>query len=225
MISHFKKLKKNRGMTYVELIIVMSIFGIMSSIVLFNYGRFQANVDIRNLANDIAMKIVEAQKSALSGNIPPVAQQITLSASPFAKNWKPAYGIYFTKPASNFVFFTDLDNGALRDEPPIFDIYSLANNTTPLICLPGRECLDSINITKGNIISSIDIFFPQDPADSPTASLTNLSITFTRPNSGPVFESDSSKWTMISYAQITITSPSGPSAKIKVYASGRIQIN
>ncbi|KKQ07855.1 MAG: hypothetical protein US18_C0006G0001, partial [Parcubacteria group bacterium GW2011_GWB1_36_5] len=56
-----KRIKKNRGMTYVELIVVLSIFAVMSSIVLFNYGEFQAKVDIKNLASDIALKIVEAQ--------------------------------------------------------------------------------------------------------------------------------------------------------------------
>ena len=59
----------NRGMTYVELIVVLSIFSIMTSVVLFNYGAFQAKVDIKNLASDIALKIVEAQKSALSGKL------------------------------------------------------------------------------------------------------------------------------------------------------------
>ena len=47
-------------MTYIELIVVLSIFAVMSSVVIFNYGLFQARIDIKNLASDIALKFVEA---------------------------------------------------------------------------------------------------------------------------------------------------------------------
>jgi prepilin-type N-terminal cleavage/methylation domain-containing protein len=67
---NFKKLQKNKGMTYVELIVVLSIAGIIASISLFNYKDFQDRVDMKNLANDIALKIVEAQKSSIAGKIP-----------------------------------------------------------------------------------------------------------------------------------------------------------
>ena len=60
--KNFKVNKLNKGMTYVELIVVLSIFSIMTSIVLFNYNEFQAKVDIKVLANDIVLNIVEAQK-------------------------------------------------------------------------------------------------------------------------------------------------------------------
>ena len=48
-------------MTYVELIVVLAIFAILSSVVMFNYGNFQAKVDIKNLGSDIALKIVRTQ--------------------------------------------------------------------------------------------------------------------------------------------------------------------
>src|SRR3989344_6451778 len=74
-----------RGMTYVELIVVLGIFGVISSVVMFNYGEFQDKVEIKNLASDIALKVVEAQKSAMSGKLP---------VNP-PSGWKPAYGVYF----------------------------------------------------------------------------------------------------------------------------------
>lgn len=116
-------------MTYVELIVVLSIFSIMTSIVLFNYGGFQEKVDIKVLANDIAMKIVEAQKSALSGELP--------LSSP--ANWKPSYGLYFD-PSSpkQFIYFADLNN--------------------PSNGYDTGEALDTINITKNNSISRIDSY-------------------------------------------------------------------
>src|SRR3989338_9773919 len=114
MIFIFKKLKiisyklkaskLNRGMTYVELIVVLMIFATISSIVLFNYQEFQTKVDIKNLASDIALKIVEAQKSAISGKLS--------AQGDFAP--KPAYGIYFNlSPSTNFVYFADFDNNKI----------------------------------------------------------------------------------------------------------------
>jgi prepilin-type N-terminal cleavage/methylation domain-containing protein len=63
-----KTINKTRGMTYVELIVVLSIFSVISTIVIFNYKEFQAKVDIRNLANDVALKIVQAQKNSTTGD-------------------------------------------------------------------------------------------------------------------------------------------------------------
>ena len=93
MISFLKNLKAktynlkaNAGMTYVELIVVLSIFAIMSGVVLFNYGTFQARVQIKNYANDIAMQIVQAQKDAMGGKMP---------ANGSFPSGKPSYGVYF----------------------------------------------------------------------------------------------------------------------------------
>ena len=50
-------------MTYVELIVVLSIFSIMTSITIFNYNKFEAKVDIKNLNQETALHI-----AALSGH-------------------------------------------------------------------------------------------------------------------------------------------------------------
>ena len=210
MFNFFKKFKKdkklNRGMTYVELIVVLSIFAVMSSIVLFNYGKFQAKVDIKNLANDIALKIVQAQKDAMSGKLP-----IQTPVEP----WRPSYGVYFDLASNSkeFIYFTntiDSNNNSYDDNtcilPPTTD---------------GGECLDQINITKNDYISRIDSYL----GSADTQINTPLSITFTRPNSGAAFSYTGSDIPR-DYVQITVSS-SDNSAKecIRVYPSGRIQIS
>lgn len=193
-----------KGMTYVELIVVLSIFAIMSSIVLFNYGKFQAKVDINNLANDVALKIVQAQKDAVSGKLP--------VQSPFVSSWKPSYGVYFD-PAihDKFIYFTDLDN---------LKSYNISSCTPP-ITVQGGECLDEINITKGNYISELKVYYDDNTTQ---VLITNLSITFTRPNSGVIMESGGSLLSNVSYVQITVASPQAVSARIKLYSSGRVEI-
>ena len=200
-----KTIKTNAGMTYVELIVVLSIFSVMTSITLFNYGKFQEKVDIKNLSNDIALKIVEAQKSALSGQLP---------LQSYGPGWKPSYGVYFDLSSSggnkSFAFFTDLDQS--RDY------------TDSSFCSSpgGGECLEKINITKENHISDITVFY-QDGTSAPV--LANLSLTFTRPDSSVIVSSSGTALFNVSYVQITIASPSLITARIKAYSSGRIQIN
>jgi len=181
----------NAGMTYVELIVVLSIFGIMSSIILFNYGKFQAKVDIKNLASDIALKIVQAQKDAMSGKI---------QINPFTT--APAYGVYFDLLVPDgFIYFADLDN----------------SNDIGI-----SELLEKINITKGNYIFEIGTYTGTTLVQQIA---TPLSITFTRPNSSAIFNYLGSD-TPYDYIQITISS-SDDSVKgyIKIYPSGRIQVN
>lgn len=210
MISYFKNLraisyklkasKLDAGMTYVELIVVLSIFSIMSGIVLFNYNKFQAKVDIKNLANDIALKIVQAQKEALSGKLP---------AQTPIPNWKPSYGLYFDTSTDiskkSFIYFTDLNNNALYED---FDCTG--------------ECLNKISITKGDFISNLTVT-TQGLGDC--SSITALTVVFTRPDSGAKINTDKSSCTAVSSAFITISSPQLSNAVIKVYVSGRVQIN
>lgn len=211
MILFFKKQKTkskkqkayrlNRGFTYVELIVVLSIFAIMSSIAIFNYGKFQAKVDIRNLANDIALQIVQAQKDAMSG-------KWNINA---LTGWKPSYGVYFDIANKyNFIYFADF-----LDVNQKYDSGTNSCNTS------GSECLENINITKGNFIQKIGYF----SGSSGSKITTPVDITFTRPNSGAVFYFDNAIQSSVSYIQITIASPQGVSSNIKIYSSGRVQIN
>ncbi len=205
MFNSNKIIQKNRGMTYVELIVVLSIFSAMSSVVLFNYGDFQAKVDVKNLASDIALRVVEAQKSALSGKLPSIGQQAQAGV-----NWRPSYGIYFSiNPISenkSFIYFVDIDQDG-----------NLANPS----CVEGGECLDKSSIIKENRISNLDVFYQ----DGTNMALDDLTITFSRPNSGAIFKSTGLSGSPVSYAQITVVSPKLTTGIIKVYSSGRVQVN
>jgi len=203
--------QNNKGMTYVELIVVLSIFSIMSSIILFNYREFQGKVDIKNLASDIALKVVEAQKASLSGSLPPATSQY-----PVTTTWKPSFGVYFDTTSENnkknFIYFTDLDN-TTPSQNGVFD--GSGSGCT-------GECLEQITITKGDYISKLEVFYQNNPTP---VNLDDLTISFSRPNSGAVLVSGVNKLVDVSYAQITIASTSSSIAIIKLYPSGRIQVN
>lgn len=191
------KIQRNRGMTYVELIVVLSIFSVLSSVAIFNYGAFQARVDIKNLASDIALKIVEAQKAALSGILP--------QAGAPSSTWKPSYGIYFdtTTPetAKQFIYFVD-------------------SNSDKNYTLIPNEALDTVSITKNNSISEIKVVYQDNSISTPN----NLNITFSRPNSGAFLYSSGVQLLNVSYVQITVLSPKGATSLIKLYPPGRVEV-
>jgi len=219
MILFFKKLNNSfklklkffypsRGMTFIELIVVLSIFSVMLSISLFNYRKFQEKVDIKNLANDIALKIVEAQKSATSGK----------SNSLLTFAGKPSYGVYFNllTPGNNknFIYFADLNADKQYN---VADAFFCATPASPT----SDECLDRITLTKQNTISNIAFFY----AGGTSTSINDLMATFTRPDSRATMLSSISPTSTVDFVQITVTSPQGVSARIKLFPSGRIQIN
>lgn len=191
----------NKGMSYVELIVVLSIFSVISAVAIFNYGDFQSKVDVKNLSSEIALRIVGAQRDALSGKLPP-------NGAPL--NWRPAYGVHFApnKDTKSFFYFADLSN----DDPPQFEGVDCHG-----------ECLDKILINKGETIPLTDGLTIFDGAGNPTV-VSDLTITFTRPDSSAVMVSGGNVLD-VSHAEIKIVSPRGKAGFIKVYPSGRIQVD
>jgi prepilin-type N-terminal cleavage/methylation domain-containing protein len=193
-----------RGMTYVELIVVLSIFSIMSAVSLFNYGKFQAKIDIKNLANDIALQIVGAQKDALAGKLP-------VGIYAFNDSWKPAHGVHFDSAEKyNFKSFVDLDNG---------NSYSPVNDSS--VCQMDGECIDKIEITKGNFISYLEVF----GSSICSGSAGSLDVLFRRPDSKAIVAANGVDCGNFKEAVIGVDSPEGVGAKIKVYPSGRIEFD
>jgi len=189
-IKKNKTLKFQKGMTYVELIVVMSIFSIMAAISAFNYRGFEAKIDIKNLATDIALQIVGAQKDAMAGKL-----------AEFSFITKPSYGIYFDlSDPKEFIYFADFDNDG--------------NYIS-------TEELNTIQITKGNFISSLEVV-----SGSVEESTNHLNIVFKRPDSGALISTDNgTNYSQFKKIIIGISSSDGVAkANIEVYPSGRIQI-
>jgi prepilin-type N-terminal cleavage/methylation domain-containing protein len=200
-----KKLQGNRGMTYIELIVVLIIFSLLTSVALFNHGEFQAKVEIKNLASDIALKIVKAQKSSLGGQLPPAAQQVVLTPT-----WKPSYGIYFKPSTDNasFIYFVDL--------PLVDNLYNGDFN-----CGGSLECLEKISITKNNKILSMEAVSSDG---SVIDELVELAVTFSRVDSGATIKS-TPVVNNYSYIRINLSSPKSATGAVNIFPSGRIQVN
>lgn len=214
-------------MTYIELAVVLSIFAIISSVSIFNYREFQIRVNLKKVASDIAFKITEAQKSALSGKLSPPLPWEQPPSSPL---WKPSYGVFFNlqdvPPNTGdkiFYFYTDLNQSGYF------------NDADPAVSPPcDQECLEKITISNGvRIYDIIDQNETISLRNSPT--IHNLHINFTRPNSGASFSAMPSggQWNSATSIDIILTAdglptPTSPNFNegviIHVWPSGRIEI-
>ncbi len=197
--------KTNRGFTYVELIVVLSIFGIMSAISFFKYSDFQDLVEIENTAQNIALQIVGAQKMALSGKLP-----LVVGSEVLIPDWRPAYGVYFEiTNKTRFIPFVDVNNDFLY------------NNACNDILHPGGtldDCMDVISINKGIKIANLKCL-----GDPGNVCSNNVSITFKRPDSGAFISSDGVNF----YPQLDIKITNSTESiyrTITVYASGRVEV-
>jgi prepilin-type N-terminal cleavage/methylation domain-containing protein len=97
VINFFKKVARGQaqaGFTLIELVVIIAIFAIMSSVLLFNFRGFNKNVERNNLAQDMALLIRKTQSYGISSS--------TLDANTLTEtNTLPSrYGLLFDYDAS-----------------------------------------------------------------------------------------------------------------------------
>lgn len=209
--------KRNRlqgGVTLIELIVVILIFGILSTITVFNYGKFRSSLSIQNLADDIALSVRRAQGFAIG--VRGASGGFTLG-----------YGIHFTTKHNSetykgsnksFVLFTNIG------------VNSQYDNSNKKCGNPeqGDECLEIINITSADNIEAIFLNEETEPIPQDDT----LDILFKRPNPEPIFchridGISSCDFKGISSVKIKISTDADPSVYkiITIYNNGQIGIS
>lgn len=193
---YFKEVKKGgRGFTLVEMIVSLSIFALITTVVLARYRDFNGGIILSNLAYEIAITVRQAQVYGLS----------VKDAS--ASNFNVRYGIHLAYPTNNsFFMFADTDgNGQYSGSSEIVETISpLQGNTIDNFCaqpLSGQaEC----------------------GSGTPTT-LSWLDIAFLRPNPDALFRSSSGN--SYQSATITVKSPrTGATRTITIRATGQISV-
>ncbi len=165
-----KNLHTQRGMTLVELLVVLAIFLIVAGLTIFDYGRFRSTVSLQNLADDISLSIRRAQNYAIGVR----SSQSTVFSS--------GYGIHFSTANPNssdaragsnktFIIFGDLNANKVYNYPT--STSTTCSNST---LASDDECIDMLSITSSDTIYQIC------PNGANCASTGYVDITFIRPN-------------------------------------------
>ncbi|MFA7216409.1 MAG: prepilin-type N-terminal cleavage/methylation domain-containing protein [Candidatus Paceibacterota bacterium] len=204
------EIKKNKyfllkGFTLAELMIVISIVSVISTVVMFGYRQFSDRLALTSAAQEIAISIREAQSYGVS------VRQSSVSSQDFDK----AYGIYFSMDDPSYYYiFVDLNDDQKYENP----------SSCTGECVSKTEIRNNVHISLvcgGAFGGSVSC--PLNP------SVRALNVSFIRPNpdarvrftnSGGSFFGNSYKT-----GRVELTSPLGNTMRVDVENTGQIYIN
>lgn len=139
----------NKGFTLLELLVVLAIFIIITSIILANYPLFRDGVALKKTAQQIAITIHEAEVYAMS-------------VKSFSGQF-PSYGAHFESGNNSFVLFSDVNDNDIYDvgseevkiyqiqtNDKIYDLCGNQNSAAPDVC--GLASVDIIFIRPNPLV-------------------------------------------------------------------------
>ncbi|MEI7688600.1 MAG: prepilin-type N-terminal cleavage/methylation domain-containing protein [Candidatus Nomurabacteria bacterium] len=177
-IKIIKNISNIKGLTLVELIVVISIFMIITSVAIFNYGNFNSTVSLQNLTDDIALSIRKAQGFAIG------ARGVEEGVGPDKVfNFNNSYGMHFSVDPNptgslsgsnkSFLMFTvpiPVDKSTVYDKKYVYD------ESANAVCNDGvNKCVELFNINTIDEIKDIKI-------DGVSKASGSIDIVFTRPD-------------------------------------------
>ncbi|HWC57976.1 MAG TPA: type II secretion system protein [Candidatus Paceibacterota bacterium] len=216
------------GFTLIEMLVVVAIIAIISSVVLFNYSDFSTNVSVRNLAQEVALSVRKAQVYATSVRTLDGTQN--LSSKTF-----PGYGISFSNYAqttdsnakatpSNRQFIIFADNFSSSQDPS-YGVYNQSDSDECGTVTTDNECLESVAITTADKVSDICVQYNNTSTETCLPPGSRIDISFDRPNPDALLCSFSSgKRCDISYAKIVLQSAKGLERTVEIWNTGQISV-
>lgn len=213
---------RQKGVTLIEMLVVVGIFSIVATILLFNYSDFSSNVSIRNLTQDMALSLRKAQTYATS------VQRLPNGAS---TTTFPSYGMSFSAGAQTnpfipynkqFIFFADIPTGAQAQTGSYQQ-----SQTTCGAPDTGNECVEAFTIATGDKIVSLCYDNSGSYACTDTGA---LDVTFRRPSPDAVICYKAGGYGgacsigNISHAEVVIESPKGLRRSVLIWNTGQIAV-
>lgn len=162
---------KTKGFSLLELLVVISIFTIITTIALFNQGQLNSNVLLTNLAYDVALTVREVQSYGVG-----------VKYSDIGSGADGGYGIYMNilEPDIITVFQDGDANGifGLDEEIKTYQFSNQRGNKIAELCAIGVTPGGPICVGSGESVSSMSITFKRP---DPEANFYGGRDTFTGP--------------------------------------------
>ena len=169
-----RQIFKSEGFTVVEIIVVLAIIGVITSIIIFNIGSERKNSALLRSAQNLSLNLRQVENYALSSKV-------------FKTEGVPCgWGIHFSGTGStSYIIFADLVVSAAS-----------CSNQDFVRNPDGSEDFEAVNLESGITISGLSnglsdvIFIPPDPIvkfrfTPDDQSQTSASITLTNKDGAP----------------------------------------
>ncbi|MCI0619672.1 type II secretion system GspH family protein [Candidatus Wolfebacteria bacterium] len=183
------------GFTLVELLVVISIFTIISLVVLFKNTQFNSQIILSNLAYDVALSIREAQVYGLS----------VREATPGSGSFEYAYGVHFSSDNSSvYQLFIDQDEN---------DRFTGSGETLNTYTLRSGFFIPRFCGANGAV---------ENCSDDTVTPITGLSVIFRRPDPESLITDNTGA--QYGTASIFVESPGGTQRMVLVQSSGQIAV-
>lgn len=224
----FKKISKNKGLnlksgfTLVEMMVVIAIVVIITSIILGSYPLFASQVSLASIAREIALGYRQAQVFGLA-----------VREFPYETNVYPPYGINITpivRSPFSIVLFADVcdSNGNCDSSLEVEDkngngLYDGCGDIDPDV----NECISETIIERDAELLDVcvtDTGGDEHCWDGGLGDLTTLNVTFKRPDPEAVIKINDDEVTHYVSSRITIRSKRYPdrAKSIRVWVTGQI---
>lgn len=163
----FNSSKYQSGMTLIELMVVLGIFVMITTITIFNYGSFQSAASMQNLSDDIALSVRKAQNYAIG-------------ASGISGTFTYGYGVHFSNTPVPVSYYQSGSNKSFVGFVDITGDQKYNFNNTNICGSPNNnnECNELLKINTADLISNIYI----NESSSPVPANSAVDIVFLRPD-------------------------------------------
>lgn len=216
MYRYFKKLDKGlarvttaKGFTLTELIVSLGIVMAILAGVVFNQSTYLDGAALSNLVQELSSTITQAQAYGIA----------VRELSPGSEDFSASYGITLSILSSGsptaYLFFADRNGNNFYDGEWACPLGGVS------------ECLEKVNITRGNYIDSVCAI--RSVGADQCNNISRIDISFIRPNTEAklIFFNNSGALynppNMIG-AKVVIKSPAGLERSVSVYQSGQISV-
>ncbi len=212
-----------RGFSLLEMMVVIGIITLLTSVVLFNKQGFNNSILLTNLAYDVALSIREAQVYGIV-------------VKGYQGSFDSGYGVHFESepvypyPITGYTLFVD-GSSAVNNFKPNFQFdqdeavvrsFSLQKGYTIDICfdwfLPGPTPLQYERCRDPDFGDIIDITFVRPDPDA-FFFYTNPDIGTYRDDSGSAINPN-----IITAIRTKVISPNGSERSVKIYRNGQIAV-